>query len=56
MMIRLMVNCAANLGLKIQCLDLKMLWWWVLPNGGKQLSLWIPCWRFTWHGHIEWRP
>ena len=39
MVIRLVVNCVVNLGLSLQCFDLKILWWWVLPDDGKHLSL-----------------
>ena len=56
MMIRLVVNCVTNLGLPLQCLDLNMLWWWVLPDGGKQISLWGNCWRFLSRGSREWSP
>ena len=56
MILRLVVNCVVNLVLTLQCLDPNTLCWWVLPNGGKQLSLWRPCWRFLWRGSREYRP
>ena len=37
-MIRLVVNCVVKLGLPLKCLDLKMLWRWVLSDGGGDLS------------------
>ena len=55
-MIRLVGNCEANLVLPLQCIDLKILWWWVLPNRYKQLSVWRHCWIFLWHWSREWRP
>ena len=30
MMIRLVVNCVVKLGLPLQCIDQKILWWWVM--------------------------
>ena len=54
-MIRLVVNCVVNLGPPLQCLDLNILWWWILPDGGNQISLWIFFWRFLWRWIIEWR-
>ena len=47
-MIRLVVNYVVKLGPPLQCIDLNMLWWWVLPDGGQQLSLWRHCCSFMW--------
>ena len=55
MMIMLIANFVVNVGLPLQRLDLNMMWCWVLSYGGKQLSIWRPCWRFTWRGSREWR-
>ena len=52
MIIRLVVNCVVNLDLPLEFLNLNILLWWVLPDRGKQLSLWRPCWRFLWSGII----
>ena len=38
-MMRLVVNCVVNLGPPLQCIDLRITWWWVLPDEGDQLSL-----------------
>ena len=48
--IRLVVKRVDNLVLTLWCIDLKMMWWWVLSDGGKHLSLWKLCWRFLWRG------
>ena len=48
MMIRLVLKCGVRLGLPLQCLYLKMIWWWVLPDEGNQLSLCRLCWKFLW--------
>ena len=55
-MIRLVVTFLVNLGLTLQCLDLNMMWWQVMSDGVKHMSLWTPWWRFLWCWSIYWRP